>query len=285
MTTLKLILSFLCTFNFVPRNQMKMNSSFTQQDILHYLEETDQETYHFFIDFEHPYFFTAGSRLSLYADENRWAIVFEKSGYNTGNFCGEIQLTYFGNCLQNLKSGIPGDESTSNIKTVILINNNDLEKIDNSEFACLVAPDKNTIKVRDTFLNIEHDTLKYIAKNIQREAYENPNNLIDFPTLIRYLEEENPKIYRATDEELKICLPADLPMLMQIDQWHHEEYRKYKLLTSPTEYHYQVDGKKPGDYETYRMIADVLVSKDTTKWRPTLKANIDWRNWLNAGHM
>lgn len=58
-----------------------MNSSFTQKDILDYLEATDQEIYHFFIDLEHPYFFTAGSRLTLYADDKRWAIVFEKSGY------------------------------------------------------------------------------------------------------------------------------------------------------------------------------------------------------------
>jgi hypothetical protein len=33
------------------------------------------------------------------------------------------------------------------------------------------------------------------------------------------------------------------------------------------------------------MIADILVSKDTTKWKPTLKPNNDWRNWPNAGYM
>jgi hypothetical protein len=33
------------------------------------------------------------------------------------------------------------------------------------------------------------------------------------------------------------------------------------------------------------MIADILVSKDTAKWKPALKPNNDWRNWPNAGHM
>jgi len=262
-----------------------MNSSFTQKDILNYLEETGQETYHFFIDFEHPYFFTAGSRLTLYSDDKRWAIVFEKSGYSKGNNCGEIEFAYFGNCLTNLKSAIPGDETTSNMKSVILINNEDLEHLDDGEFTESVAKDKNKVKVRDSFLTIEHDTSKYVAKDIKLQDFDNPKNLVDFPSLIRYLDEEHPKIFRATDKELRICLPSDLPNLMQIDEWHHEAYTKYKNMTSPTEYHYELMGKKLSDYETYKMIADILVSRDTTKWRPTLKPNNNWRNWPKAGYM
>jgi len=39
-------------------------------------------------------------------------------------------------------------------------------------------------------------------------------------------------------------------------------------------------GKKPSSYETYPMIAEVLVTKDISKWRPTLEPNYDWQNWL-----
>jgi hypothetical protein len=285
MTTLKFIVTVLLALAFCPPNQKRMNSSFTQKDILNYLEETDQETYHFFIDFEHPYFYPAGSRLTLYADENRWAIVFEKSGYSTGNSCGEIELEYFGNCLQNLKNGIPGDTATSNMKAVILIKDTDLEKIDNGEIEELVAKEQDKIQVRDTMLPIEQNSSKYIAKGIEPRDYNNPKHLFDFYSLIRYLDEEYPHIFRATDKELRMCLPENLPKLMQIDQWHHEAYSKHKVPTSPTEYHYEVTGKKPSDYETYRMIADILVSRDTTKWKPTLKPNNDWRNWPKAGHM
>lgn len=262
-----------------------MDTTFMQQEILNYLESYDQETYHFHIDFEHPYFYTAGTRLTLFADKNRWAIVFEKSGYSTGNNCGEIELAYFGNCLQNLKSGIAGDDTTSNIKSVILINATDLEQIDDGEFEELVSKSKDKIKVRDTLLSLEHDTSKYRAKNIKLQDYDNPNGLVDFPSLIRYLDEEHPAVFRATDEELRTCLPSDLPKLMQINQWHHKAYYKNKHLTSPTTYAVEEIGTKPSDYETYRMIADVLVSRDTTKWKPTLKPNNDWRNWLKAGSM
>lgn len=33
------------------------------------------------MDLEHPYFYTANSRLSLFADDANRTIVFEKSGY------------------------------------------------------------------------------------------------------------------------------------------------------------------------------------------------------------
>lgn len=253
-----------------------MNSTFTQKDILNYLEETDQETYHFPIDFEHPYFYTAGSRLTLYADEKRWAIVFEKSGYSTGNNCGEIEFAYFGNCLKNLQSSIPGKTATSNMEHVILIYDTDLEQIDEDKFEELVAKDKTRIKVRNIFLNIEQDASKYIAKGIEPRSYDNPKGLFDFYSLIRYLDEEYPNIFRATDKELRTCLPEDLPQLMKIDEWHHEAY---------TTYIHEPMGKKPSDYETYRMIADILVFRDITKWKPTLKPNNNWRNWPNAGHM
>lgn len=285
MAILKIIFMVLLALASCTSNKTRMKNSFTQRQIINYLEETDQETYHFFIDFEHPYFYPAGSRLTLFADEKRWAIVFEKSGYSTGNRCGEIELEYFGNCLQNLKSGIPGDNFTSNMKTVILIHDTDFEKIDDGEFEELVAKGKDKIKVRDRFLPIEQDSAKYIAKGIKPREYNNPKRLFSFYSLIRYLDDEYPDIFRATDKELRMCLPVDLPKLMKIDKWHQEAYVKNKVMNSPTTFYYDALGKKPDEYETYKMIADVLVNRDTTLWKPTLKPNNDWRNWPNAGHM
>jgi hypothetical protein len=286
MTTLKFILPFLLTLNLFSTNQIKINSSFTQKDILDNLEETGQETYHFFIDLEHPYFFTAGSRLTLYADKKRWAIVFEESGYTNRGFRGEIELFYFGNCLQNLQAQGDAEGITSNMQIISIIDNNEIERIEEGNFE-LVGKDIKQVKIRDTMLDIEQDKAVYVKKDITDTIYNHRNaeNLIDIPSLIRFLDEQYPKLSRATDGELRKCLPADLPKLMQIDEWHHEAYSKYKLMTSPTDYRYEVVGKKPSDYETYRMIADILVSRDTTKWRPTLKPNNNWRNWREGGHM
>jgi hypothetical protein len=250
--------------------QTNKSMPYSQKDILEYLERYDQETYHFFVDLEHPYFFTAGSRLTLYADETRWAIVFEKSGYSTGSNTAEIEFAYFGNCLTNLKSEIPGNETTSNMSSIRLIDYTELQRIE-YDFE-LVAKDKKEVKIRDKYLRIEHDWKKYIAKDIKPQHYDNPEKLIDFPSLVRYLDEENTTLFRATEKELRTHLPVDLPWLMQIDKWHHERY-------------FQRNGKRPSEYETYKMIADILVSKDKSKWEPTLKPNNDWRNWPNAGYM
>jgi len=170
------------------------------------------------------------------------------------------------------------------MKNIVLIDNDEIQRIEEDTNE-LVSKKIKQVKVRDTLLDIEQDKSVYIKKGIVDTVYDNPENLIDFPSLIRYVDEQHPNLFRATDKELRMCLPADLPKLMQIDEWHHESYTKYKNMTSPTEYHYEVMGKKPSAYETYKMIADILVSRDTTKWNPTLKPNNNWKNWPNAGYM
>jgi hypothetical protein len=120
---------------------------------------------------------------------------------------------------------------------------------------------------------------KYEQQKIKIQDFDNPKRLIDFASLVRYLAEENPDLFRATDAELRSLLPKDLPKLFVIDNWHHKPYYVFPDgVNKPF-------GVKPRDYETYPMIADILVTKDTTKWKPTLKPNNDWRNWPRAGSM
>jgi len=57
---------------------------------------------------------------------------------------------------------------------------------------------------------------------------------------------------------------------MKIDRWHHKTYSEF-------------EGQKPSSYETFQLIADILVTKNVKVWKPTLKLNNDWRNWPEAG--
>ena len=198
-------------------------------------------------------------------------------GYSNAGYRGEIELAYFGNCLTNLLSG----GATSNLKTVVLIDNDEIQRIE-KDMNELVMKKIKQVKVRDTLFDIEQDKSVYELKNIRDTVCNNPENLVDIPSMIRYLDEEYPALFRATDKELRMCLPPDIPRLMQIDKWHHEAYTKYKNMTSPTAYHYESMGKSPAGYETCKMIADVLVSGDTSKWRPALPPNSNWRNWPHA---
>jgi len=241
-------------------------SKYTKEEILQALDNTT--TYNFFLDLEHGYFHTAGSRINLYADENRWAIVFEKNGFGNRSGRAEIELNYFGNCLMNLsKTGLDGIY-TSNAKYLTLITGEEFEKIE-GDFE-LVSKDATVVTVRDKELSIEQDIDKYKARGIEIQDFDNPDNLIDYQSLVRYLSEENSDVLRATDEELRTSIPTDLPFLMKIDKWHHKSYSEY-------------GGDKPSSYETFNLIADILVSKNVNIWEPSLESNNDWRNWPEAG--
>jgi len=241
-------------------------STYTKADILKALD--DEDVYNFFLDLEHGYFYTAGSRINLYSDESRWAIVFEKSGFGNRSGRAEIELNYFGNCLLNLDKAGYEDAYTCNSKYLTLITGEAFEKIE-EDFE-LVSKNATIVNVRDTELSIEQDLEKYKARGIEIQDFDNPNHLIDFQSLVRYLDETNPEALRATDDELRTSIPKDLPLLMKIDRWHHKSYSEF-------------EGQEPSSYETFQLIADVLVTKDVNVWKPTLKPNNDWRNWPEAG--
>lgn len=239
---------------------------FTKEEILNALDES--AFYTVFLDLEHGYFHTAGSRINLFADGARWAIVFEKSGFGNRSGRAEIELNYFGNCLINLDKVGLNQAHTYNTKHINLISGEEFQKIE-GDFE-LVSKEAKTVNVRGTDLQIEHDHNKYLECGIKIQEFDNPNNLIDFQSLVRYLDEKNPEVFRATEKDLRTSLPQDLPFLMRIDKWYHKSYSAY-------------GGDKPGSYETFNLIADILVSKNKGNWKPTLEPNNDWRNWPEAG--
>ena len=239
---------------------------YTTKDILTDLDSN--AIYEFFLDLEHGYYFTSGSRINLFADKERWAIVFEKSGFGNRSGRAEIVLNYFGNCLVNPPKAGLNNQFITNTNFIVLIDNEDFEKIaDGFE---LVSKDAQTIKVRGQDIPIEQNISEYKKKGIEIQDFDNPSNQIDFPSLIRYLDEENNELFRATDEELCALLPADLPFLMRIDEWHHTRIKEY-------------GGPNPSKNETFQLIAKILVAKDTSLWKLTLQPNNDWRNWPEAG--
>ena len=250
---------------------LKPKASFTKQQILDDLDDSNGGVYKFFPDFKILY--SSGSRISLFADKNRWAIAFEITIFNDGGSYMD-EVTYFGNCLKNLDKAGYGGQYICNAKWYLITHGEELEKIsDGGEF---VSNDARKIKIRDSILDIEHDTLKYYKKGIQIFHYDNPKNLIDFQGLLRYLSSEHPALFKATDTELYTCIPDDLPKILVIDKFHFESYYNQLDYGGPS-------GIKPSTYETFQQIADVLVTGNPKLLKPTLKPNNDWQSWPNAG--
>jgi hypothetical protein len=198
-------------------------STYTREEILSALD--NNATYNFFLDLEHGYFHTAGSRINLFADKDRWAVVFEKSGFGNRSGLAEIELNYFGNCLINLDRAGLDDKFICNSKYLTLISGEEFERIE-GDFE-LVSKEATTVKVRDKELAIDQNNQNYLAKGIEIQDFDNPNKLIDYQSLVKYLDETNPEIFRATEGELRTSTPMDLPLIMKIDEWHHKSYSEY----------------------------------------------------------
>jgi hypothetical protein len=92
---------------------------------------------------------------------------------------------------------------------------------------------------------------------------------------IRYLNIKHPELFNISEVELRTCIPKDLPHIFKINKWHHRNY--YASQQDPI-----VDeDEKPSSYETFPMIAKILVTKDTSLWNPKLKPNNEWNNWIS----
>jgi len=123
------LLSFLltaCSFKHNNKTVEHKKMSFTEAEILHKLDlafndipdsdfpagDIEDIKYNFFPDLEHGYCETAGSKIHLYADKSRWAIVFEKCGYYNRSFDARIELIYIGNCIDYVIEKFPFRIST-----------------------------------------------------------------------------------------------------------------------------------------------------------------------------
>ncbi len=268
--------------------EMNVKMGFTETEVLEQLDSAFNNLptsyypegqpgdikYNFFLDLEDGYCEIASSRIHLYADSTRWAIVFETGGYHNRRLAGVIDLTYVGNCIAYPVDKYPERSYISNMSSVLLIEESEFQRIENKdgvemENFELIGPNTTEIKIRDTSIIFERDFKKYEAVGIKLREYDNPKNLIGFGDLMRYLNETNPLVISATESDIQEHIPSDLPSVMTIDLFHYlSAYDKRSL---------------PSEQETYQMIAKVLVTRSASSWKPTLPANNHWTNWESGG--
>ncbi len=273
-----------CSAKMETKSNKEAAKTFTETDILNELNlafnqmpgsffpagNPDDIKYNFFLDLEHGYCETAGNRIHLYGDSTRWAIVFEKSGYQNRGSAAEIELNYVGNCIDYPIDKYPERNYITNSSGVVLITSDEYERICNKtgsdmEQFELISPDAKQVNIRNAIVQIEHDPKKYEAVGIKIRKEENPRRLIGFGDLIRYLHEMNHEIISATEDEIKKHIPKNLPKIMTINEFHFVNA-------------YEKDNP-PGNQEMYQQIAKVLVNRDSSFWKPTLKSNNHWTNW------
>ncbi len=225
--------------------------------------------YNFFFDLEAPTCIVAGSKIHLYSDKKRWAIVFETNGYfYNADYCG-ITLTYLGNCIDYDISKSGDHTYISNLVTLDLISREENKRIrnkegDEMEQLDLISAKAHTVNVHGQNIEIIHDVTKYKELGIHISEVDNPRMLISYGDLIRYINETNPNILFATKNEIRAHLPKDLPEILTIDKFHYTGIEKNLL---------------PSAQELYQLIAKVLVTGDKDLYNPTQPPNSHWSNW------
>jgi len=257
-------------------------AKYTADDIIQYLDDVPYSSF-FFIDLEHPYFYTANSRLTLFADEKRWAIVFEKSGDNPRGRRIELEIDYFGNCLSNLQSS-GRRKNVFNSHSVTLIDDEGLSEIEDEDEFGEIRKRAGKVKVRDQYVKIptaKRDYKKWIPDILTR-TYPKQVSTMD---VARYVAYEYEQLCRATEQEVRHCIPNDLPEIMVINEWHHKSYSVYDNSANTGRDQLSIIGDPPSTYETYRLIAQVLETKNPAKFKPKLKPNNHWINWPQAGSL
>ena len=259
----------LLLYATISNGQRDTSMSIRREDIL---KELDQLTPNKSLpDFQYLSSSRATGKINLFADNNRWAIVIEV-------VAGEHLITHsFGNCLSLQRAEDYNEPFPFNTAFFNLLEEEELSKIfDDNGF---ILKGARSIRLQGQTFEIPQDAKIYKKRGIPIASILNPQKLITLPALVRYLSQENPNVFSASEEELRYYLPSDLPKIFVIENWHHKDFAMFPTADINIHKPY---GDRPSSYETWQMIADILVSKDVTLWKPVLKANSDWRHWLEV---
>ena len=207
------------------------------------LAQLDQAAIGFrFPDLNHGYYYAVDARLHVFGDAARWALVVEAVGYNP-RACNLIDVVHvFGNCLT---SGAPGYE-----------NENFHGRIDNMD----------EVESRDDpqrYLGAAPLVIRGHAVGVDAPKGE------DLSVTFRRLVPAHRDLLLGDDTEVRRRLPADLPQLLQLEEWNQPD-----LFETP-----------PSQSETCQLIAVVLESLDPARYRPVLAPNTHWSNWPDSGSL
>lgn len=259
------------------------------------------------------YSYLIDSRLNVFrSDNDRWAIVIERLGYNPRAGFITIDLYHYGNCLD--ETNLVQDQST-NCYPIYPIDFDSFESTIQDE--CLLSDAKDWI-VRGKPVPLYHEVKTYTAAGI--EITELGRVRIEEAARLSILEYR--ELFRATDDELFKYLPGDLKKILVIDEWFHKDFRMAKNELLPNarlreifDFNEKLEGvgglsfddfanlakqqmlgderrnnlewktNRPGSYETWQLIADALVSGDTEKYKPELSPNSSWKFWPESGSL
>ena len=223
---------------------------------------------------DNGYVYLAGTRLSLYRSANDWAMVIEVFGFSPRSGLPDTHIHTFASTLYNrdtperyVKSDAfdnylannPNNES----RFVYPIDAGDWQDTENDE---IVAKDAKEIVVRGKSIPLPAIN-EYELKGVTLE--QSPR--VQVFELCRFLADVARESILANEQERSISVLPEMSQILQLEDWHHPNIVD--------------DEERPSRSETFRQLAQVLVTGDVRLYSPSIPSNTHWRNWPDAGRL
>lgn len=195
----------------------------TEDQILSRLDNFKLGWYCQFIDLGHVYSYLIDSRLNIFkGDDDKWAIVSERLGYNPRGGGILLDICYFGNCLTNLENYNGQDK---NYYTATPINWSDFFETCDGE---ILKSGTKFWTIRGNQVELSHNKDDY--KNAGIDLIEFEVGEIRLEEVGRLLITKYSDLLRATDEELYKSIPKDLKRYWSLTNGFIETLMKLSSL-------------------------------------------------------
>jgi hypothetical protein len=210
---------------------------------------------------DNGYVYPADVRLNLYRDEFHWLMIIEALGVNNPRTSG---FDSFQNCLHVFGTELGRRPGTANEDFLYPIGGCPEAPLFEDEHEWFAREDASCLLIRGNKVNLDLTDATLVNKGIQ--LIEPPR--VDPVAIMRSLIPEHRETLLASEDELKVRNPKQLPLWLRLEEWHHPDLAA---------------GQKPSDSETFQMLAEAIEANDKSRYRPSKAPNTSWRNWPEGG--
>jgi hypothetical protein len=219
---------------------------------------------------DNGYFYLAATRLSLYRNPVDWAMVFELFGYSPRAWEANIFVETFASTLCN--RDVPEKYVTIQAYENYLANN------PNNEFRAFSPIDGN--EWIDDDACVAKGAREFVLRGRKHpipssNEYEQCGLTLEDPPRVqafefcRFVADVARDSVLATEDERCVSIPPSMTQILQLEEWHHPDVKDNE--------------DRPSGSETFRQLAQVLVTGNVSLYQPSRPPNTHWRNWPEGG--
>lgn len=217
---------------------------------------------------DNGYVYLAATRLSLFRSEEDWAIVLEVFGFSPRSGLPDTHIHTFASKLYNRDRAKNYDSQVA--YQSYLSNNpyNDSRFVHPVEDGPWIDADSEDVAesgeviVRGRSVRLP-PTNEYAGHGIELSR-ERPA-VFEF---CRYLADIARDEVLASPTERRISVLPEMRQILQLDHWHHPDV---------------VSEEMPSEVESFRQLAQVLITGDVAFYKPNQQPNTHWSNWPEGG--